>query len=133
GLKGSSHSRNRSARRLPPGSSFGRQASATGNSPTGSRGAPADKRLAWRMQGIWLFSQVAAFIRGVGEPGQAARLERRNTGKWTHELVKHLEWRRVEELCAACFEELGFKTGTTHDRGDRAVGSSLYAAGADTA
>jgi len=89
--------------------------------------------LAWPMQGIWLFSHVASLIRGIGEPGQAARLERLNTGKWTQELVKHLEWRRVEELCAAYFEELGFKTGLTHDRADGAVDISLYAAGADTA
>jgi len=89
------------------------------------------------MQGIWLFTQVASFIRRAtrpsGEPGQAARLNRLNTGIWTRELVKHLEWRRVEELSAAYFEELGFRTGLTHDRADGAVDISLYAAGADTA
>jgi len=67
------------------------------------------------------------------EPGQAARIERLNTGKWSRELLKHLEWRRLEELCAAYFEELGFRTGITHDRADGAVDISLYAAGADTA
>ena len=86
---------------------------------------------------IWLFAYVASLIRRAtrpsGEPGQAARLARLNTGKWTHELVKHLEWRRVEELSAAYFEELGFRTGLTHDRADGAVDISLYAAGADTA
>jgi restriction system protein len=86
---------------------------------------------------IWLFAYLASLIRRAtqpaGEPGQAARLARLNTGKWTQELVKHLEWRRVEELSAAYFEELGFRTGLTHDRADGAVDISLYAAGADTA
>jgi len=79
---------------------------------------------------------AALFRRGMrrnGEPGQAARQERLNTGKWSRELLKHLEWRRLEELCAAYFEELGFRTGITHDRADGAVDISLYAAGADTA
>ena len=71
--------------------------------------------------------------RPTSEPGQAARQERLNTGKWTRELLKHLEWRRLEELCAAYFEELGFRTGITHDRADGAVDISLYAAGADAA
>jgi restriction system protein len=39
----------------------------------------------------------------------------------------------MEELSAAYFEELGFRTGLTHDRADGAVDISLYAAGADTA
>ena len=30
-----------------------------------------------------------------------------DTGRWTPELLKRLEWRRFEELCAAYFETLG--------------------------
>ena len=97
------------------------------------------------MQRIWLpltmiasgAGALAALFRRAArpssEPGQASRLERLNTGKWTRDLLKHLEWRRLEELCAAYFEELGFRTGLTHDRGDGAVDISLYAAGAETA
>ncbi|HYL88064.1 MAG TPA: restriction endonuclease [Burkholderiales bacterium] len=89
------------------------------------------------MQGLWFFNYVATLVRRAtqpsSEPGQAARLDRLNTGKWTHELLKNLEWRRLEELCAAYFEELGFRTGLTHDRADGAVDISLYAAGAETA
>ena len=97
------------------------------------------------MQRIWLpLTLVASAVgalaalfrraaRASSEPGQASRLERLNTGKWTRDLLKHLEWRRLEELCAAYFEELGFRTGLTHDRGDGAVDISLYAAGAETA
>jgi len=80
-----------------------------------------------------LFSYIASLLRGAGEPGQAERLKRLSTGKWTVELVKHLEWRRLEELGAAYFEALGFKTGLTHDRADGAVDISLYAAGTDAA
>jgi restriction system protein len=32
-----------------------------------------------------------------------------DTGRWTPELLKRLEWRRFEELCAAYFEALGFR------------------------
>src|SRR2546422_9510230 len=79
------------------------------------------------------FTLVRRATQPNGEPGQAARLERLNTGKWTRELLKHLEWRRLEELCAAYFEELGFRTGITHDRADGGVDISLYAAGARSA
>lgn len=77
------------------------------------------------MLGIWPFNRAASAL--------AASLERLDTGKWTRELLKHLEWRRVEELSAAYFEALGFRTGLTHDRDGGAVDISLYAAGADTA
>src|SRR5258707_8116314 len=106
----------------------------------------ANKALASRMyKQVWLPSPGLATVpsglvalarrapRPSGEPGQSASAARLNTGKWTRELLKHLEWRRLEELCAAYFEELGFKTGITHDRPDGAVDISLYAAGADTA
>jgi restriction system protein len=79
------------------------------------------------------FTLVRRATQSSGEPGQAARLARLNTGKWTRELLMHLEWRRLEEVCAAYFEDLGFRTGITHDRADGGVDISLYAAGADTA
>ena len=80
---------------------------------------------------------VVALIRRAarrrGEPGQAAHLARLNTGSWTLELLKHLEWRRLEELCAAYFEALGFRTGVVHARGDGSAAICLYAAGAEHA
>src|SRR5436190_2508571 len=66
-----------------------------------------------------------------GEPGQASRAARLSTGKWTPDLLKHLEWRRLEELCAAYFEELAFKTEIVHERADGAAEICLYAAGAE--
>src|SRR5690348_16874948 len=65
-----------------------------------------------------------------GEPGQASRAARLSTGRWTPELLKHLEWRRLEELCAAYFEELAFKTAVAHERDDGAAEIYLSAAGA---
>jgi restriction system protein len=82
-------------------------------------------------------ASVVSLMRGAGrsngEPGQSARLAKLNTGKWTRELLMHLEWRRLEELSAAYFEELGFRTGITHDRADGGADINLYAAGAEIA
>jgi len=65
-----------------------------------------------------------------GEPGHAARVAGLSTGRWTRELLKHLEWRRLEELCASYFEELGLKVAIAHERADGAAEICLYAAGA---
>ena len=97
------------------------------------------------LETIWLpFSRSAgvpsaarAFLRRFGqtiaEPGQAAERARFDTGKWSLELLKRLEWRRFEELCAAYFEALGFKTAVTHSRADGGADILLAAAGADSA
>lgn len=66
-----------------------------------------------------------------GEPGQAANLAILSTGKWTRELLKHLEWRRLEELCAAYYEDLGFRTAVAHERADGSAEICLYAADAE--
>jgi len=68
--------------------------------------------------------------RSRGEPGQAANLARLDTGSWTRELLKHLEWRRLEELCTAYFEELGYTADLAYTRTDGLVDISLTAAGA---
>src|SRR5438270_2900785 len=52
---------------------------------------------------------------------------------WSLELLKQLEWRRFEELCAAYFEALGFSAQISHSRSDGAVDIGLCAAGADSA
>ena len=66
-----------------------------------------------------------------GEPGQASRAAGLDTARWTRELLKHLEWRRLEELCAAYFEELGFKADIVYERADGGAEICLYAAGAE--
>ena len=73
------------------------------------------------------------FGRTIADPGQAAERARIDTGKWNLELLKHLEWRRFEELCAAYFEALGFATGITRSRADGGADIVLGAAGSDSA
>ena len=73
---------------------------------------------------------VSLFRRAArAEPGQAEGIALVAGGKWTLELLKHLEWRRLEELRAAYFAEAGFRTGIVHGRADGAE-IHLYAAGA---
>jgi restriction system protein len=64
------------------------------------------------------------------ERGQSARRAGFDTGKWTLELLKNLEWRRFEELCAAYFEALGFRTDSTHARADGCADIGLFVQGA---
>jgi restriction system protein len=59
------------------------------------------------------FARILAFIRGARDPfieTRSTAAERLDTRKWTAALLKQLEWRRFEELCAAYFEALGFRT-----------------------
>jgi restriction system protein len=58
------------------------------------------------------FSFAARAASSLGRSGQrllGSRHARRNTEQWTPELLKRLDWRRFEELCAAYFEALGFR------------------------
>lgn len=50
---------------------------------------------------------------------------------WSLELLKKLEWRRFEELCAAYFGTLGFTARTTRFAADGGVDIDLYAAGSE--
>jgi restriction system protein len=45
---------------------------------------------------------------------QAALRLKLDTRKWNAELLKQLEWRRFEELCAAYFEAAGYATRIDH-------------------
>ena len=49
-----------------------------------------------------------------------------DNAQWTPELLKKLEWRRFEELCAAYFEELGFRADVAPAGADGAVAINLY-------
>jgi restriction system protein len=88
---------------------------------------------------IWLpFSWIAgtpaalvALVRRTGGNSQSAELASFDTGTWTLELLKRLEWRRFEELCAAYFEALGFRTEIAQSRIGGAVAIGLFAEGAD--
>src|SRR5258706_16068014 len=56
----------------------------------------------------------------IGEKGQSVRRARFDYAKWTLDLLKHLEWRRFEELCLAYFHAVRFPT-TTHRTADQCV------------
>jgi restriction system protein len=60
------------------------------------------------------FAARFSFFRQPREPSvlSAAR-SKLDTRKWSPELLKQLEWRRFEELCAAYYEALGFTTTVT--------------------
>jgi restriction system protein len=49
-----------------------------------------------------------------------------DAGKWTPELLKQLEWRRFEQLCAAYFETLGFRTRIVRSAADGSADIHLY-------
>ncbi|HUQ76179.1 MAG TPA: restriction endonuclease, partial [Burkholderiales bacterium] len=68
-----------------------------------------------------------------GEPSQTASLARLNTGRWSRELLQHLEWQRLEELCAAYFNELGYRTEVTHEHADGRAELCLYSGDAQQA
>jgi restriction system protein len=56
-----------------------------------------------------------------------------NTAQWTPELLKQLEWRRFEELCAAYFQALGFRTDVVPAGAGGGVDINLIEQGADRA
>jgi restriction system protein len=51
--------------------------------------------------------------RGEETPVKAALRLKLDTRRWNPELLKQLEWRRFEEVCAAYYETLGFAVGTS--------------------
>ena len=50
---------------------------------------------------------VLALLHRSRRASDAAARARFDTRKWTPELLKHLEWRRFEELCTAYFQAAG--------------------------
>jgi restriction system protein len=80
------------------------------------------------------FSFAAKAASSLGRSGQrmlGARQARRDTEQWTPELLKRLEWRRFEELCAAYFEALGFRVDLAANGAEGGT-ISLYSKGAQT-
>ena len=54
-----------------------------------------------------------------------------DTSAWTLNLLRALEWKRFEELCAAYFRQLGFRTRMTRAGPDGGVDIHLLAEGSD--
>jgi len=57
----------------------------------------------------WVAARLGSLLRrsGLAAEGQSARCASFDSSAWTPELLRHLEWRRFEELCAAYFEARG--------------------------
>ena len=70
---------------------------------------------------------LAAFKRSTATPAFDAPA----TGAWSPQLLKQLEWRRFEELCAACFEAEGYSARIARTGADGVVDIHLHAEGGD--
>jgi restriction system protein len=64
------------------------------------------------------FTLFRRSARAVGERSQSARRAKFDISKWNLYLLRHLEWRRFEELGIAYFEALGMVTSITKSRAD---------------
>ena len=73
------------------------------------------------------FTFAARLITGAP---QSAR-KKPDHAQWTLELLKRLEWRRFEEVCAAYFEELGFKGAHAGVGADGSSAIKLYQRGSE--
>jgi restriction system protein len=84
----------------------------------------------------WAITAPGAALRraggSVGRSGHSAEHAKFDTRKWTPALLKHLDWRRFEELCAAYFEALGFTAQVSAPRASGNVDISLCPAGSTT-
>ena len=74
-------------------------------------------------------AKILQFI-GIGRRASRAKID---LSQWTPELLKRLEWRRFEELCAAYFEALGFKTELAYAGADSSARIALYPQGSAAA
>lgn len=54
-----------------------------------------------------------------------------DTSRWSMELLKALEWKRFELLCAGYFETLGFKAKVAREGADGGIDIHLYPEGSD--
>jgi restriction system protein len=104
--------------------------------PNGRNRAVQLLRDAFRVAALpfrWPAAALRRSRESTGERGQSAERARFDTRKWTPELLKHLEWRRFEELCAAYYEALGSRTRLSHSRPDGGVEILLCAQGSESA
>jgi restriction system protein len=79
------------------------------------------------------FAFVARSTRKLVGSGKSGARSKLHLGQWTPELLKRLDWRRFEELCAAYFEALGFTTELAGAGADGGVDIKVYEQGAKIA
>lgn len=76
-----------------------------------------------------VFELVASAFAALRRPGAPAA--QRAAAAWSPQLLKQLEWRRFEELCAAYFEAEGYGARVARTSADGVVDIHLCAAGSD--
>ena len=75
---------------------------------------------------------VAARFSFLHRPSETPVLRSKlDTRRWSPELLKQLEWRRFEELCAAYFEALGFTANVSPSGTDGGVDILLHEQGSE--
>jgi restriction system protein len=80
----------------------------------------------------WAASAPANALALLRRSARAAD-EPRQSGEWTLELLKRMDWRRFEELCVAYFQALGYDAAVTRPRAGSSLDIVLRAKGADDA
>src|SRR2546422_5207378 len=60
-----------------------------------------------------IVARIYSFRAPRETPAQSVLRSKLDTRKWSPELLKQLEWRRFEELCAAYYEALGLTVRVT--------------------
>src|SRR5687767_11514520 len=79
------------------------------------------------------FAFIARSTRRLVGSGRFRARAKMHAGQWTPELLKRLDWRRFEELCAAYFEALGCRTDLAYSGADGGVDIKVYEQGAKSA
>jgi len=78
-----------------------------------------------------VFALVASAFAAIKRTTAPAPGAKPDAGPWSALLLKQLEWRRFEELCAACFEMEGYVARVARTGADGVVDIHLCAAGSD--
>lgn len=69
---------------------------------------------------LFVIAGLMSGSRAGKDAGREARLPQVDTSRWSLDLLKALDWKRFELVCAGYFEELGFRAKTA--RGGREGG-----------
>src|SRR2546425_10085588 len=80
---------------------------------------------------VVLIAAAAAILAAALVRRQGPAADPSDAGRWSLELLRRLEWRRFEELCAAYFEALGFTTRQARSGAEGGADIGLVAEGAD--
>jgi restriction system protein len=79
------------------------------------------------------FVSVQSFLRRPRDAAGPSVGLKLDTRKWSPELLKQLEWRRFEEVCAAYYEALGFSARVSGAGADGGVDILLHEQGSERA